>query len=76
MNLLERITAPTPRFFKRFRLLGLLLTAISGALLGSDTGILVQNIATHLATAGTVIAAVSQVTVDQRATQKNGKTDD
>lgn len=73
MNVLQRAVAPTPSFFKRLRFIGLILTAISGALLGADTAPLVQDIATHIATAGTVIMAVSQVTVDDQQPSDGGE---
>lgn len=66
MTLLQRALAPTPSFFRKLRFIGMILTAISGALLGADTAPIVQDIATHIATAGTVVMAVSQVTVDDR----------
>lgn len=71
MNVLERALAPTPSFFRKLRLIGMILTAASGALLGADTPPLVQDIATHIATAGTVIMAVSQVTVDDKQSKSD-----
>lgn len=70
MNVLERALAPTPSFFRKLRLIGLVLTAASGALLGAETSILVEEIATHIATVGTVIMAISQVTVDDAELRK------
>lgn len=76
MNVVQRALAPTPSFFKKLRVIGLILTAISGALLGAQTPEILQDVATHIATAGTVIMAVSQVTVDNRACDENPLEDD
>ena len=68
MNVLERAVAPTPSFFKKLRLLGLILTTASGVLIGGEmaTGAVLE-IVKHVASAGAVLVAVSQVTVDEEA---------
>lgn len=68
MNVLERAAAPTPSFFKKLRLLGLILTTASGVLIGGEmaTGVILE-IVKHIASAGAVLVAVSQVTVDEEA---------
>lgn len=68
MNVLERAVAPTPSFFKKLRLLGLILTTASGVLIGGEmaTGAILE-IVKHVASAGAVLVAVSQVTVDEEA---------
>lgn len=68
MNVLERAVAPTPSFFKKLRLLGLILTTASGVLIGGEmaTGAVLE-IVKHIASAGAVLVAVSQVTVDEEA---------
>jgi hypothetical protein len=63
MNSKERITGPTPKFFKKVRTIGLALTAISTSILASPVtlpAILVQ-IAGYLAVAGSVATAISQI---------------
>lgn len=69
MNLLERAQAPTPKFFRTLRTIGLTLLAISGSVLTAPISLptAVVTIAGYLAVAGGVISAVSQVTVDQKA---------
>ncbi|PSL44644.1 hypothetical protein CLV51_10516 [Chitinophaga niastensis] len=65
MKLTERFIASTPSFFSKARNIGLLLTAISGALLGMPVvPITVAKIAGYLAVAGTVMAGVSQFAVE------------
>ena len=68
MTVLQRAVAPTPKFFRILRSIGLILTTIAAGVLGGESipdGIMA--IATHVATAGAVLTAVSQVTVDEKA---------
>lgn len=68
MNVLQRAVAPTPSFFKKLRLFGLILTTASGVLIGGDvaSGAFLE-VVKHIASAGAVLMAVSQVTVDEEA---------
>jgi len=64
MKITERFTAATPPFFSKLRNIGLLLTAVSGALMGVPAiPAIVIKIAGYLAVAGTVMSGVSQATV-------------
>ncbi len=69
MNILERALAPTPGFFKTLRNIGLLLTAISGAIIASPIALpaAVVSVAGYLAVGGSVLSAVSQITVEDSA---------
>jgi hypothetical protein len=68
MNILQRAAAPTPSFFKKLRLLGLVLTTASGVLIGGHmTAGVFLEVVKHIASAGAVLMAVSQVTVDEEA---------
>jgi hypothetical protein len=62
MNLLQRITAPTPSFFKKIRKLGIILATISGAILAAPLVLppALITAATYLGIAGSVATAVSQ----------------
>lgn len=66
LNVVERLKAPTPRFFRVVRTVGLLLGTIGGTLLAAPVAIpaTLTTIAGYLVTAGVVTAAVSQSTVD------------
>jgi len=77
-NMMARAMAPTPKFFKTLRNVGLVLAAVAGTVLTAPVGlpIVVVKIAGYLAVAGGVLSAVSQVTVVDDATQPNKKTDD
>jgi hypothetical protein len=64
MKITERLTAATPPFFSKLRNIGLLLTAVSGALMGVPAiPAIVIKIAGYLAVAGTVMSGVSQAAV-------------
>ena len=69
-HLMERALAPTPKFFKTLRTVGLVLAAVSGTILTAPIGlpVVVVNIAGYLAVAGGVLSAVSQVTVEDEKT--------
>ena len=66
MKILERAQAPTPKFFKLLRTIGLALLAVSGALLTAPVALptVIITVAGYAAVAGGVLSAVSQVTVD------------
>lgn len=65
-SILERAAAPTPRFFKILKVIGLTLAAASGTLLAAPIALpaIVTTIAGYVAVASTVVTAVSQVTVE------------
>jgi uncharacterized membrane protein HdeD (DUF308 family) len=65
MKIVERIKAPTPKFFKILRSVGLALLAISGTIVAAPIvlPVTVITVAGYMAVAGGVISAVSQMTV-------------
>ncbi|WP_367769031.1 hypothetical protein AB3G33_10395 [Flavobacterium sp. WC2421] len=65
MKIVERIKEPIPKFFKILRSIGLVLMAISGAVVAAPIvlPVTVVTIAGYIAVAGGVISAVSQMTV-------------
>jgi ABC-type xylose transport system permease subunit len=65
MNLIDRVVSPTPTFFQKLRSIGLALAAMSGAIIAAPIALpaIVVTIAGYLAVAGTVLSAVSQITV-------------
>ncbi len=67
MKLVERIKAPTPRFFRVLRSIGLALLAISGTLVAAPIVLpaTIVVVAGYMAVAGGVITAVSQMTVTE-----------
>ena len=74
MNLIERAKAPTPKFFRILRSIGLSLLAISGSVIAAPVVLpaAVVSVAGYIAVAGGVISAVSQVTVDEKAKSEEG----
>lgn len=66
MNVVQRVKAPTPKFFKILRTIGLALATIGGALLAAPIALpaAVISVAGYVALAGGVMTAVSQTAVD------------
>jgi uncharacterized membrane protein YeiH len=65
MNVVQRAKAPTPKFFKILRTIGLALLAVSGSIIAAPVVLpaVVVTIAGYSAVAGGVLTAVSQITV-------------
>ena len=65
LNLVERIQAPTPKWFKTLRAIGLALAAIGGAIVAAPVALPagLVSVAGYLGLAGGVITAVSQTAV-------------
>jgi ABC-type xylose transport system permease subunit len=76
MTIIERAKAPTPKFFKVLRNIGLALAAAGGALLAAPISLPAGIVALggYLTVGGTVLTAVSQVTVEDsaKADRKDG----
>ena len=76
MTIIERAKAPTPKFFKVLRNVGLALAAAGGALLAAPISLPAGIVALggYLTVGGTVLTAVSQVTVKDsaKADRKDG----
>ena len=64
MNIVDRAKAPTPKFFRILRSIGLVLLAISGTIIAAPVALPVALVSTagYVAVAGGVISAVSQLT--------------
>jgi uncharacterized membrane protein HdeD (DUF308 family) len=64
MNIVDRAKAPTPKFFRLLRSIGLVLLAISGTIITAPVALPVTLVsaAGYVAVAGGVISAVSQLT--------------
>ena len=76
MSIVERVKAPTPKFFKTLRTIGILLAAVSGTILAAPVALpaAIVTVAGYAAVAGGVISAVSQTAVDNTdsKTDKDG----
>lgn len=66
MKLTERLQAPTPKFFRVLRNIGIALAAAGGVILTAPIGlpVAVVTIGGYLTVAGGVMTAVSQSAVD------------
>ncbi len=75
MNIVERAQAPTPKFFKVLRTIGLALLAVSGSIVAAPVTLptVVVTVAGYAAVAGGVLSAVSQITVDTPTSSKQGQ---
>lgn len=69
-NIFERLLSNTPVFFKKLRMIGILLTTISATLLGVESQVpgfnlspALETAAQYLSVIGIVIAAISQTAV-------------
>ena len=74
MNILERIKAPTPKFYRILRNVGLGLAAAGGVIIAAPVALpaLVVTIGGYLIVAGSVATAVSQtVTIKDGDTEKS-----
>ena len=64
-KIVERIQEPTPKFFKKIRNIGLVLTAISGVIAAAPISlpVVLVTVAGYLAVAGGIASAISQTAV-------------
>ena len=64
-KIVERIQEPTPKFFKKIRNIGLMLTAISGVIAIAPISLpaVLVTVAGYLAVAGGIASAISQTAV-------------
>ncbi|HCU45623.1 MAG TPA: hypothetical protein DF610_12880 [Sphingobacterium sp.] len=75
MNVLERAQAPTPKFFKLLRSVGIIVATIGGAILTAPIALpaALISIGGYLTVAGGVISAISQITVDDKKVAKGAE---
>lgn len=72
MTIKDRVAAPTPPFFRKIRMIGLALAAISGALLTAPVSLpaAILTVAGYAGVAGGIMSAISQMTVEESSRQK------
>lgn len=63
----ERVKAPTPKYFKKVIKIGLTLGAVGGAIVAAPVAIpaAIVTIGSYLMTAGVIAAAVAKTTQDK-----------
>ena len=66
-KIINRAKAPTPKFFKVLRNIGLALVAVGGTILAAPVAlpVVVMSIGGYLVVAGGVVSAVSQLTTNK-----------
>lgn len=76
MNIAQRVKAPTPKFFKTLRTIGLALAGIGGAILAAPVAVpaALVTIAGYVTLAGGVMTAVSQTAVDTDSNSSGNET--
>ena len=65
MSIVKRAKAPTPKFFKVLRTIGLALAAVGGTVLAAPIALpaIVTTVGGYTVVAGGVLSAVSQLTI-------------
>ena len=65
MNVVERTLAPTPKWFKVLRTVGIALASVGGVIIASPVGLPVGlvSVAGYLVLGGSIISVVSQTAV-------------
>lgn len=76
LNLIERVTAPTPKWFKIIRTIGIALTAVGGAIIAAPVALpaALVTVAGYVMLGGTVATAIAQTamqTDNAEETQQN-----
>ena len=68
MNVIKRAKAPTPKFFKLLRNIGLVMAAVGGSIVTAPIvlPLTVVTLGGYLAVAGGVLSTVSQLTTDTK----------
>jgi uncharacterized membrane protein HdeD (DUF308 family) len=66
-KIVERAKAPTPKFFKELRTIGLALATVGTAVVTAPVAlpVIITTVGGYVAVAGGVISAVSQLTVEK-----------
>ena len=69
MSLLDRVTLPTPRFFRKVRAMGTVLAAVGGIIATTPVALpaVVVTLGSYLVLAGSIAVAVSSVAVEPEA---------
>lgn len=65
LNMVERVNAPTPKWFKTLRTIGIALASVGGAIIASPVALPVGLVsaAGYLVLGGSIISVVSQTAV-------------
>ena len=77
-TVLKRWASPTPKFFKKVRNIGLVIGALGTAILTAPVSIplVITTVGGYLVTIGSVVVAVSQLTINQEEVTPSKTADD
>ena len=77
MNIIKRAKAPTPKFFKVLRNIGLAMAAIGGTILAAPVAlpVVLTTVGGYMAVAGGVVSAVSQLTTGEAIVSQSDNDD-
>ena len=75
MNLIERIKAPTPKWFKIIRNISIVLASIGGIIIAAPVALPVGlvSVAGYLVLGGSIISVISQTGIQSEETSINNK---
>ncbi|MDY0090586.1 MAG: hypothetical protein RBR78_09495 [Flavobacteriaceae bacterium] len=78
LNLVERVTAPTPKWFKIIRTVGIALTAVGGAILTAPVALptTIVTVAGYVLLGGTVATAIAQTAMQTEDIDKKETKED
>ena len=78
LNLVERVKAPTPKWFKIIRTIGITLTAVGGAILAAPVAIpaTIVSIAGYAMLGGSVATAIAQTAMQTEDTNQREHKED
>ena len=67
LTLVQRVVAPTPKFFRLLRTIGIVIGLVGGAILASPVVLpaAVVTVGGYLALAGSIVTGVSQTAVEK-----------
>ncbi|ADQ16778.1 hypothetical protein Lbys_1052 [Leadbetterella byssophila DSM 17132] len=77
LNIVERVTAPTPKWFKIIRTIGITLTAVGGAILTAPVALptTIVTVAGYVLLGGTVATAIAQTAMQTEDNEPKDKQD-
>lgn len=78
LNIVERVTAPTPKWFKIIRTVGITLTAVGGAILTAPVALpaTIVTVGGYLILGGTVATAIAQTAMQTEDDDKKEMKED
>lgn len=78
LNLIDRITSPTPKWFKIIRNVGITLTAVAGVIIASPVALpsVVVTVAGYVLLGGSVASAIAQTAMQSDKNEEKENKED